>query len=139
MRKSFVTLCLLSLAAITFSKCDNSDNNSNSINSDQPAQSENQSQSRQDTGAGNTPGNTQVTGLSAVASGPKMVKLSWKRVPNATTYWVHRDQYVPAIIMDTSYSDGSVKGGTTYTYSIAAVVKDTLRLKSNPVTVTTPK
>ncbi len=90
-------------------------------------------------GSGETSGIPQVTGLVAIASGPTAVSLSWNSVPGATSYWIYRDNVVPAIVTTTSYVDGSVSPGTTYTYSIAAVVNSTLGPKSSPVTVTTPQ
>lgn len=90
-------------------------------------------------GSGEPSGIPQVTGLSANASGPNAVSLSWNSVPNATSYWIYRDNVVPAIVTTTSFIDRSVSPGTTYTYAIAAVVNSTLGPKSSPVTVTTPQ
>ena len=106
----------------------------------QPNQSEIQSR-RKPTGGGSGVDNNipQVTGLSATASGPTQVNLTWNSVPNATSYWIYRDIYVPAIITVTNYADRSVSPGTTYTYSIAPVVKGVLGPKSVAVTVTTPR
>ena len=91
-------------------------------------------------GTGETPPSSvpQVMGLSATISGPTQVNLSWNSVPGATTYWIYRDSYVPAIVTTTNFADKSVSPGTTYTYSIAAVVNSTLGPKSSSVTVTTP-
>jgi|SRR4030095_11569081 hypothetical protein len=107
----------------------------------QPNQSEIQSRRRPGGGGstGETPsGIPQPTGLSATATSPTSVYLSWNSVPNATAYWIYRDSYVPAIVSGTSYTDGSVSSGTTYNYAIAAVVNSTLGPKSSSVTVTTP-
>jgi hypothetical protein len=82
---------------------------------------------------------TKVTGLVVKPSGPKEVNLTWNSVPDATTYWIYRDKYVPAIITKTNYADRSVRPGTTYTYSIAPVVNGVLGPKSVAVTVTTPR
>lgn len=128
MRNSLVVLLLIILSSISFSNCSDSD---------QPTQSEIQSQGDKGTGSIDTTA-TKVTGLSVTASGPTTVNLSWNSVPNATTYWIHRDDYVPAIISGTKYSDDLVKGGTTYTYAITAVVNGVLGTKSDPVTITTP-
>jgi hypothetical protein len=65
------------------------------------------------------------------------VYLQWNAVVGATTYWIRRDIYVPAIIVDTNYTDGSVSSGTTYTYKIAAVVGGSLGPDSSPVTIKT--
>ena len=81
---------------------------------------------------------TKVTGLSVKASGPKQVNLTWNSVPDATTYWIYRDIYVPAIITGTNYADKSVRPGTTYTYAVAPVVKGVLGPKVS-ATVTTPR
>jgi hypothetical protein len=80
-----------------------------------------------------------VTGLTASATGPTEIKLAWDSVPNATTYWIYRDGYVPAIVPYTNYTDKAVSPGTTYPYAIAAVVNSTLGPKSATVTVTTPR
>ncbi|HEX6846296.1 MAG TPA: fibronectin type III domain-containing protein [Chitinophagaceae bacterium] len=80
-----------------------------------------------------------VTGLTATATGPTQVKLTWNSVPGATSYWIYRNSYVPAIVTSTSYTDLGVSAGTTYTYAIAAVVNSTLGPKSASVTVTTPQ
>src|SRR4030095_9414375 len=130
MKSLLVALGVLSLTVISCSKSDESL---------QPNQSE--VQSRRHNGGGGTgviSSVPQVTGLSANASGPTSVYLSWNSVPNATAYWIYRDSYVPAIVSGTSYTDGSVSSGTTYTYAIAAVVNSTLGPKSSSVTVTTP-
>ena len=85
----------------------------------------------------------QVTGLTANASGPTQINLTWNSVPNAQGYWIYRttagNEYVPAIIQSTNYVDGAVSPGTTYTYAIAAVVNTVLGPKSVSVTVTTPQ
>jgi hypothetical protein len=90
-------------------------------------------------GGGSTSGIPQVTGLSVYVSGPTEANLTWNSVPNATTYWIYRDTYVPAIVTSTYYNDRSLSPGTTYTYAIAAVVNSQLGPKSAPVTVTTPQ
>ncbi len=131
--KSLVlALGVFSLTAISCTKSDESL---------QPNQSEIQSRKRPGGGGstGESSGIQQVTGLSANASGPTQVNLTWNSVPNATSYWIYRDSYVPAIVTSTSFVDGSVSPGTTYTYAIAAVVNSTLGPKSSSVTVTTPQ
>ena len=133
MKSLLVALGFLSLTVISCTKSDESL---------QPNQSEIQSKRRGGGGGTGeiTPnGVPQVTGLSANASGPTQVSLTWNSVPNATTYWIYRDSYVPAIVTSTSFVDGSVSPGTTYTYAIAAVVNSNLGPKSSPVTVTTPQ
>jgi len=105
----------------------------------QSNQSEEIQSRRHSGGSGVSTSVPQVTGLSANASGPTQVNLSWNSVPGATTYWIYRDNYVPAIVTSTSYVDGAVSPGTTYTYAIAAVVNTVLGPKSSSVTVTTPQ
>lgn len=83
------------------------------------------------------------TGLTAIALSPNSVELRWNPVTGATTYWIYRRdpsgiEYVPAIITFTNYIDPSAESGTTYSYSVAAVVNSQLGQKSAPVTVTTP-
>ena len=133
MKSLLVALGVLSLTVISCTKSDESL---------QPNQSEIESKRRPigigGGGSGETSGIPQVTGLSANASGPTVVNLSWNSVPGATSYWIYRDNYVPAIVTSTNYTDGSVSSGTTYTYAIAAVVNSTLGPKSSSVTVTTP-
>ena len=130
MNSLVVALGVISLTAIS---CTHSDK------SPQPNQSEIESKRRPDSGSGETSGIPQVTGLSAKASGPTKISLKWNSVPNATSYWIYRDNYVPAIIQNTNYADRSVSPGTTYTYAIAAVVNGTRGPKSSSVKVTTPR
>ena len=130
MKSLLVALGFLSLTVISCTKSDEGL---------QPNQSEIQSR-RKPTGGGSGDNSIpQVTGLSATASGPTIVNLTWNSVPNATSYWIYRDIYVPAIITVTNYADRSVSPGTTYTYAIAAVVNGSLGPKSSSVTVTTPQ
>lgn len=93
-------------------------------------------------GTGGTNTIPQVTGLTASLTPDNKVFLQWNPVTNATTYWIRRidpngNEYVPAIITFTSYTDPSVLPSTTYTYSIAAVVGGQLGPRSSPVTITT--
>jgi hypothetical protein len=130
MKSLVVAIGLLSLTVISCTKSDESL---------QPNQSE--VQSRRHNGGGGTgviSSVPQVTGLTATASGPTTVNLTWNSVPNATSYWIYRDGYVPAIVTSTNYTDEYLSSGTTYTYAIAAVVSSTLGPKSSSVTVTTP-
>ena len=135
MKSLLVALGVLSLTTISFISCTKSDE------SLQTNQSEIESRRRPGGGGGSgvTSGIPQVTGLSANASGPTQINLTWNSVPNATSYWIYRGTYVPAIVTSTNYTDGSVSPGTTYTYAIAAVVNSTLGPKSSSVTVTTPQ
>ncbi|HEU5168425.1 MAG TPA: fibronectin type III domain-containing protein [Chitinophagaceae bacterium] len=130
MKSLIVAFGFFSLTVISCTKSDESL---------QPNQSEIQSRRHTSGGTGVTSGIPQPTGLSATASGPTAVNLTWNSVPNATAYWIYRDSYVPAIVSSTSYTDGYLSPGTTYTYAIAAVVNSTLGPKSSSVTVTTPQ
>ena len=135
MKSLLVALGVFSLAAISCTK---------SNDSLQPNQSEIQSKRRPGgggglVGGGETSGIPQVTGLSANATGATSVNLSWNSVPYATSYWIYRGAYVPAIVTTTSYVDRLVNPGTTYSYAVAAVVNSTLGPKSSWVTVTTPQ
>ena len=130
MKSLVAALGLLSLTVISCTKSDES------LQSNQSEEI----QSRRRSGGGSVSNSVpQVTGLSAYASGPTQVNLSWNSVPGATTYWIYRDNYVPAIVTSTNYVDGAVSSGTTYTYAIAAVVNTVLGPKSSSVTVTTPR
>lgn len=132
MKSLVVALGVFSLTAISCTKSDESL---------QPNQSEIESKRRPGGGGGGTgetSGIPQPTGLSATAAGPTQVNLTWNSVPGATSYWIYRDSYVPAIVTTTNFADRTVSSGTTYTYAIAAVVNSTLGPKSSPVTVTTP-
>ena len=130
MKSLVVALGVFSLTAISCTKSDESL---------QPNQSEIETRRHTTGGGGSATGTPQVTGLSANASGSTQVNLSWSSVPGATSYWIYRDTYVPAIVTTTNYADGSVSPGTTYTYAIAAVVNSVLGPKSSSVTVTTPQ
>ena len=130
MKKLLVaTLGILSLAAISCTKSDEGL---------QSNQSEIESRRRPGGGSGVNTSIPQPTGLTATAAGPNQVNLTWNSVPNATTYWIYRDSYVPAIVGSTSYADIAVSAGTTYTYAIAAVVNGAVGPKSASVSVTTP-
>ena len=135
MKSLLVAIGFLSLTVISCTKSDESL---------QPNQSEIESKRGGRAGggtgdSGGTSGIPQPTGLSATAAGSTQVNLSWNSVPGATSYWIYRDIYVPAIIQTTSYADRSVSPGITYSYAIAAVVNGSLGPKSGWVTVTTPR
>jgi hypothetical protein len=126
-----VALGVFSLTAISCTKSDESL---------QTNQSEIESRRKPSGGGGSGVDNSipQVTGLSVSVSGSNQINLTWNSVPGATSYWIYRNTYVPAIVTSTNYSDNAVSSGTTYTYAIAAVVNSTLGPKSASVTVTTP-
>ena len=129
MKNLLVALGVFSLTAISCTKSDESL---------QPNQSEEQSRRHTSGGSGVSSSIPQPTGLSANASGPTQVNLAWNSVSNATTYWIYRDIYVLAIVTNTNFTDVSVSSGTTYSYSVAAVVNSNLGPRSSSVTVTTP-
>ena len=128
------TLVILGLATTSCTKSDEGL---------QSNQSETQSRRRPTGGgSGSTGENTgipQPTGLTATASGSTQVNLAWNSVPNATSDWIYRGTYVPAIVTSTNYIDISLIPGATYTYAVAAVVSTVLGPKSASVTVTTPR
>lgn len=130
MKNLLVALGVFSLLAVSCSKSDESL---------QSNQSEIQARRGGKNGGGSseTTGIPQVTGLSATATSSTVVSLKWNAVTGATSYWIYRDGYVPAIVTTTSYADGYLSPNTTYTYAIAAVVNSTLGPKSGTVTVTT--
>ena len=71
------------------------------------------------------------TGLTATVTF-NGVYLQWNPVVGATTYWIYRNGYVPAIIPGTSYTDPYGRVGDVY--AIAAVVNQVLGQKSASVT-----
>ena len=130
MKSLLVALGVFSLTVISCTK---------SNDSLQSTQSEEIQSRRSHTGGGIVSSVPQVTGLTATVSGPTTVNLAWNSVPNAQGYWIYRDNYVPAVVQTTNYTDGAVSPGTTYTYAVAAVVNTVLGPKSVSVTVTTPQ
>ena len=128
-----ILVVALGVFSLTSISCTNSDE------SLQPNQSEIESRRRPGGGSGVDNSIPQVTGLSVSVSGSNQINLTWNSVPGATSYWIYRNNYVPAIVTSTSYTDNAVSSGTTYTYAIAAVVNSTLGPKSASVTVTTPQ
>ena len=127
-----VVLGVLSLTALSCGQSDNGQPNESKIESKE-------SKPRPTSGSGKANSTSTVTGLSAKASGPTVINLTWNKVPNAMGYWVYRGNKVAAIIPAANHTDKGVKAGTTYTYSIAAVVDGALAPKSDSVTVTTPR
>ena len=130
MKNIVAALVVLSLTTISCTKSDESL---------QTNQSEIESRRRPGGGSGVDNSIPQVTGLSVSVSGSTQVNLTWNSVPGATSYWIYRNTYVPAIVTSTNYVDKAVSPGTTYTYAIAAVVNSTLGPKSASITVTTPR
>ena len=142
MKSIVAALVVLSLTTISCTESDKSpqtDKSAVESKIPQTNKSEIESKSRPAPGSGVDSSITKVTGLAVKASGPTQVNLTWNSVPDATTYWIYRDIYVPAIITGTKYADKSVRPGTTYTYAIAPVVNSVLGPKSVAVTVTTPR
>ena len=144
MKSIVAALVVLSLTTISCSD-ESPQTNESSQTNESPKTNKSEIESKSLPGAGSRVDSsgvdnsiTKVTGLVVKPSGPKEVNLTWNSVPDATTYWIYRDIYVPAIITGTNYADRSVRPGTTYTYSIAPVVKGVLGPKVS-VTVTTPR
>ena len=135
MKSIVAALVVLSLTTISCT----SDESPQTVESPQTNKSEIESKQRPGRGSGVDSSITKVTGLVVKASGPTEIKLTWNSVPDATTYWIYRDKYVPAIITNTNYADRSVRPGTAYTYAIAPVVNGVLGPKSVSITVTTPR
>lgn len=75
------------------------------------------------------------TGLSATVTAENNVYLTWSPVPNATSYWVYRNNIVLSIIQATYFTDVYAASGATYTYQVAAVVDSTLGPKSSSVSI----
>jgi len=134
MKSIVAALVVLCLATIS---CNQSDEGPQTDESPKTTKSEIQPKRRP--GSGVDSSITKVTGLVVKATGPNEIKLTWNSVPDATTYWIYRDDYVPGIVPATNYADKAVKPGTTYTYAIAPVVKSVLGPKSASVTVKTPR
>ncbi len=85
-------------------------------------------------GGGGGTGIPAPTGLTVVST-VNGVYIQWNPVAGATSYWIYRDQYVPAIIQATNFTDTTVPPGT-HVYAVAAVVNSTLGPKSNSVSIT---
>jgi len=130
MKSIVATLVVLSLTTISCTESDeNPQSNKSEIKPELPPGRGSEVDSRI----------TKVTGLVVKVSGPTEINLTWNSVPNVTTYWIYRDDYVPAIVAATNYADTAVNPRTTYTYAIAPVVNGALGPKSASVTVTTPR
>ncbi|MCM8750442.1 DNRLRE domain-containing protein [Thermomicrobiaceae bacterium CFH 74404] len=83
------------------------------------------------------------TGLTASAAGPTQVDLSWSASSDdhgIAGYQIYRDDELLATVGDqTAYSDTTVTGGSTYSYSVLAWdLAGNLSSASTPVTVTLP-
>jgi len=140
MKSIVAALVVLSLTTISCTDSDESpQTNKSEIESKSPQTNKSEIKPKRRPGYGVDSSITKVTGLSAKASGPTQINLLWDSVPGATTYWIYRDDYVPAIVRATNYADKKLSPGTTYTYAIAPVVKSVLGPKSASVTVKTPR
>ena len=128
MKRLIVIIGVLSLTAISLTKCNDSP---------QSNQSEIQPQSSPST-LRKADSVSKVNGLSAKASGPTVINLTWESVPNASVYWIYRDNHVVAIVTTANYTHRA-KPSNTYNYEIAAVVNGVLGPKSRSVNVTTPR
>ena len=77
---------------------------------------------------------TTVYNLSAIVV-DTTVSLTWDAVPNATSYWIFRNDIMIAIYTTPYFVDSYPLPGTS-TYAVAPVINSTLCTKSQPVTVT---
>jgi hypothetical protein len=143
MKRIAVTVVAFSLMTISCTESDKNprtDETSKADESSKTNQPASESKSRPTRHSGVDSSITKVTGLSAKASGPTQIDLKWDSVPNAQGYWIYRDNYVPAIVVQrTNYADKGVSPGTTYNYAIAPVVNTVLGPKCVPVSVKTPR
>ena len=139
MKSIVAALFVLSLTTISCTSDESPQTDGSPQTNESPQTNKAEIEPKRRPGSGVDSSITKVTGLVVKVSGRTETNLTWNSVPDATTYWVYRDKYVPAIIPGTSYSDKSVRPGTTYTYAIAPVVNSTLGPKSASVTVTTPQ
>ena len=134
---ALVVLCLTTISCTESDKSPQTDESPKTDESPQTTKSE--IKPKRLPGSGVDSSITKVTGLVVKVSGPTKIKLTWNSVPDATTYWIYRNDYVPAIVPATNYADTAVHPGTTYTYAIAPVVNSVLGPKSALVTVKTPR
>jgi len=142
MKSIVAVLVVLSLTTISCKQSDESPQTSESPRTDESSQTNKstiESKSSPGRRSGVDSSIAKVTGLVAKPSGPTEINLTWDSRPDATTYWIYRNDYVPAIVRATKYADKAVKPGTTYTYAIAPIVKGVLGPRSSPVTVRTPR
>ncbi|MBL0387829.1 hypothetical protein JJB07_14405 [Tumebacillus sp. ITR2] len=70
-------------------------------------------------------------------AGNAQATLTWESVPNASGYDVYRNgtKLTSTPIPDTSYVDKTVINGTTYSYTVSAIVGGTSSAQSNPVSL----
>lgn len=128
MKRLVVLLGVLSLTAISLTKCN-----------DAPQSNQSEIQPQSSPSTSKEPGIiSKVTGLSAKASSPTVINVTWDSVPNASVYWIYRDNHVVAIVTTANYTHRA-NPRTTYNYEIAAVVNGVLGPKSKSVNVTTPR
>jgi chitodextrinase len=81
------------------------------------------------------------TGLTAEATAYYQVDLSWNAnaEPDLAGYFVFRDGVLRADVTGTSWTDNSVAGNTTYTYTVKAYdTSNNVSVVSDPAVVTTP-
>ena len=142
MKSIVAVLVVLSVTTLSCKQSDESPQTAESPQTDKNSQtnkSEIESKSRPGRRSGVDSSITKVTGLVVKASGPTTINLTWDSRPDATTYWIYRNDYVSAIVQATKYADKAGRPGTTYTYAIAPIVNGVLGPKSSSVTVTTPR
>jgi len=64
---------------------------------------------------------TTPTGLTATVIGTSQINLSWTEVIDAVSYTIYRDSIPLATTTETTYSDTTVVGGSTYAYSVSSI------------------
>ena len=77
------------------------------------------------------------TGVSATATGPDKVDLTWRTVPGATSYTVTRDGASLGTVATNAFSDTGLTAKTKYAYTVTATAGTVTGPASDPVSVTT--
>jgi chitodextrinase len=86
---------------------------------------------------------TVPTGLAASTPSPTSVDLTWNASSDpesgVATYNIYRDGTIAGSSTTTSFTDGSVQAGATYSYRVSAINGDGVEsAQSSPLSVTTP-
>ena len=139
MKSIVAALVVLSLTTISCTSDESPQTNESPQTDESPRTTKSEIASNRPPGSGVDSSITKVTGLVVKVSGRTKTNLTWNAVPNATTYWIYRNGYVPSIVPYTNWADTVLAPNTTYTYAIAPVVNSVLGPKSDSVTVKTPR
>ncbi|MEU1420661.1 PHB depolymerase family esterase [Kitasatospora sp. NPDC005751] len=92
-----------------------------------------------DGGGPATPSLPAPTGLTATATGQDSIALGWQAVTGAASYVLYRNGTRVAAPAGTSYTDGGLNPGASYTYTVAAVdAAGAVGARSAAVTASTP-